>query len=58
LKVAISEAIYFVHMDADIFPNPQAYIPERWIEAQQNGIRLDRYLVAFTKGSRKCVGIK
>jgi Cytochrome P450 len=45
-------------MDSTIFPNPESYDPDRWIRAAQEGLRLDRYLVSFSKGSRMCVGIK
>lgn len=45
-------------MDPTIFPEPEEFIPERWLKAQESGHRLDRYLVAFTKGSRSCLGIK
>jgi cytochrome P450 len=41
-------------MNESIFPNPKAFIPERWIENPS----LDRYLVSFSKGSRACLGIK
>ncbi|KAJ4504170.1 hypothetical protein HRR75_007793 [Exophiala dermatitidis] len=54
----VSESNYFVHMDKTIFPNPAEYDPGRWLRAAEAGIRLDRYLVSFTKGSRMCVGIK
>jgi len=52
-----SESNFFVHMDPTIFPEPEEFIPERWLKAQESGHRLDRYLVAFTKGSRSCLGI-
>jgi hypothetical protein len=45
-------------MDSAIFPNPESYDPDRWIRAAQEGVRLDRYFVSFSKGSRMCVGIK
>jgi cytochrome P450 len=41
-------------MDETIFPNPRAFIPERWI----NDSKLERYFVGFGKGSRSCLGIK
>ncbi|OKL60424.1 hypothetical protein UA08_03974 [Talaromyces atroroseus] len=53
----VSESVYFVHQDPKIFPEPKKFRPERWIEAQQNGLRLDRYMVCFSKGSRSCLGI-
>ncbi|KAL4862989.1 hypothetical protein BDV12DRAFT_206853 [Aspergillus spectabilis] len=44
-------------MHPEIFPNPEAFDPERWIRAAAQGTRLDRYLVNFGKGSRICVGL-
>ena len=41
-------------MNETIFPNPKAFIPERWIDAPH----LDRYFVPFGKGTRQCLGVK
>jgi cytochrome P450 len=41
-------------MDPEIFPEPETFNPDRWMQ----GERLDRYLTSFSKGSRGCVGIK
>lgn len=54
----VSETIPFVSLNSGIFPEPEKYRPERWIEAEKEGKRLDRFLVSFCKGSRACVGIK
>lgn len=53
----ISVMNYIVHTDEKIFPNPLEWRPERWIEAEQKGIKLDKYLVSFGKGTRQCIGI-
>jgi cytochrome P450 len=45
-------------MDPKIFPNPEMFRPERWIEAAEKAQNLGRYIVSFSKGSRQCVGIK
>ncbi|KAJ9197384.1 hypothetical protein DTO164E3_5817 [Paecilomyces variotii] len=50
-SIAMSSVL--IHRDANIFPEPEKFRPERWLENP----RLDRYLVAFSKGSRQCVGI-
>jgi cytochrome P450 len=42
-----------VHHDESIFPDSKEFRPERWIEDP----RLDRYLIAFSKGSRQCLGM-
>ncbi|KAJ9243589.1 hypothetical protein DTO169E5_2504 [Paecilomyces variotii] len=53
----VSESVYFIHQDPSIFPDPEEFIPERWLEQKKNGVRLERYLVPFSKGSRSCLGI-
>ncbi|KAJ5668037.1 uncharacterized protein N7477_006607 [Penicillium maclennaniae] len=53
----VSRSIYFVHMDPDVFPEPNTFNPDRWLESSQKGERLDRFLVPFTKGSRICLGM-
>ena len=53
----VSQMNYVVNNDPKIFPNPFEYHPERWLEAEDKGFRLDRYMVSFGKGSRSCVGI-
>lgn len=42
-----------MHYDPSIFPSPTIFRPERWIENP----RLDKYLVAFSRGSRQCIGM-
>ncbi|KIV81137.1 hypothetical protein PV11_08581 [Exophiala sideris] len=42
-----------VHLNPDIFPDPLAFNPDRWIREPQ----LSRYLCSFAKGSRQCLGI-
>jgi hypothetical protein len=42
-----------IHHNETIFPDAKVFRPDRWIEHP----RLDRYLVAFSKGSRQCLGM-
>ncbi|ESK94930.1 benzoate 4-monooxygenase cytochrome p450 [Moniliophthora roreri MCA 2997] len=44
-----------IHFNPDIFPDPQAFRPERWL--QEDGQQLDKYLMSFGRGPRSCVGI-
>ncbi|KAL3420294.1 benzoate 4-monooxygenase cytochrome p450 [Phlyctema vagabunda] len=53
----ISMSYYFIHLNESIFPSPKKFMPERWIDATAKGVRLDRFLVPFSKGSRNCVGL-
>lgn len=41
-------------MNEDIYPHPEKFKPERWIDNPG----LDRYFVPFGRGSRMCLGIK
>lgn len=58
LQTPISQSNYFVHMDSTLFPEPEKFDPERWVRAAENGEYLSRFIVAFTKGSRQCLGMK
>jgi cytochrome P450 len=51
----VSQTCYFVLMNPHIFPEPETFRPERWLD--NGGKRLERYLVSFGKGSRQCLGI-
>ncbi|KAM5439973.1 hypothetical protein McanCB56680_003229 [Microsporum canis] len=53
----VSQSSYFVHTDPTIFPDPEKFDPERWIQATEKGERLSRYTVSFTKGNRNCQGL-
>ncbi|KAK4499586.1 hypothetical protein PRZ48_010104 [Zasmidium cellare] len=52
----MSMTLQDVLFDPEIFPEPHTFDPDRWIRAAEEGKRLDRYLVSFSKGSRMCVG--
>ncbi|RDW57462.1 hypothetical protein BP6252_13800 [Coleophoma cylindrospora] len=41
-----------IHYDEKVFPDARAFKPERWVEDP----KLNRFLVAFSKGSRACLG--
>ena len=45
-----------MHDNHEIFPNPREFEPGRWL--QPNSRHLQKYLVPFSKGSRKCLGMK
>lgn len=51
----ISMSAYFVHRDVRYFPEPDKFRPERWVNPSDR-MRLERYLVPFSKGSRICLG--
>ncbi|KAL8780684.1 MAG: hypothetical protein Q9194_000787 [Teloschistes cf. exilis] len=53
VQTPVSIAIRTVHDNPKLFPEPEKFIPERWIETED----LDHWLVVFGKGSRSCIGL-
>jgi cytochrome P450 len=51
----VSMSALFVHNSAEIFRDPEAYDPDRWLAKDSKS--LDQWLVAFSKGPRSCLGI-
>jgi cytochrome P450 len=45
-----------VHYNEEIFPDSGTFMPERWLRPDSK--ELEKYLVAFSKGPRQCLGIK
>ncbi|KAI0973455.1 cytochrome P450 [Xylaria arbuscula] len=54
---AISMTLREISFDPEIFPSPMSFRPERWLPSNPNLDRYNRYLVAFGRGSRMCLGI-
>ncbi|EXK33568.1 cytochrome P450 oxidoreductase [Fusarium oxysporum f. sp. lycopersici 4287] len=54
---AIGMSAAIAHHDESVFPDSYAFVPERWIDGD-NKIRkdLERSMIAFSKGSRGCLG--
>lgn len=50
----VSMTSVHVHDDERIFPNHRTFDPDRWLPLQTNGVRLQKYLVSFGKGTRQC----
>lgn len=46
----VSQMNWVVNNDPNIFPQPLEFRPDRWIEAERAGIRLDRYMVSCSFG--------
>lgn len=46
-----------MHHDESIFPDSYTFKPERWVDPAERK-RLEKYLVAFSKGSRQCIGMQ
>jgi cytochrome P450 len=56
---AIGMSTVVTHHNEREFPDSYAFIPERWLD--ENNVRrkdVDRAMLAFSKGSRSCLGMK
>ncbi|KAK7185562.1 hypothetical protein DPSP01_010758 [Paraphaeosphaeria sporulosa] len=54
-RTPVAMTIPLTHLDESIFPDALTFEPHRWLGG--NTAHLDKYLVAFSKGSRACVGM-
>lgn len=51
----VGMSAFFVHQAPTIFKDPETFDPYRWIGEKSSG--LEKWLVAFSKGSRSCLGM-
>lgn len=59
--VPVGMSIMAMHMDVDVFPQPQTFLPERWADAAvgEDGLqRLEKHFAPFSRGTRICVGMQ
>lgn len=47
----------FTNYNAEIFPEPRRFNPDRWLQGEEERKKLERYMVSFSKGSRRCIGV-
>lgn len=53
LRLSLGMSNPLLSLSPFIFSDPETFDPTRWLDNPQ----LDRFLVAFTKGPRRCVGL-
>lgn len=55
--VRVSAQAYTLHRNADVFPEPEVWKPERWLNAsEEKKAEMGRWFWAFGSGGRMCVG--
>lgn len=48
----------FLQIDPEVYPNPHAFMPERWMNLDEpQRQRLEHNLVPYSKGTRGCAGL-
>jgi cytochrome P450 len=52
--ISVSMSAHVIHRNESIFQNADQYVPERWLG--ENGKALQPYFLAFSAGSRGCIG--
>lgn len=56
---SVSISIPDMHNNADIFPEPRAFIPDRWLESSPSQLaRMEKAWFPFGRGARQCVGLE
>jgi cytochrome P450 len=50
----VSVPAYLAHRDPSIFPDPEKYMPERWITEESRTVQ--KYFIPFSTGARGCIG--
>jgi benzoate 4-monooxygenase len=56
-NVGVSVPAYIAHRDQDIFPDPEAFLPERWIDNNAKDIvKMREAFIPFSAGGRACIG--
>ncbi|KAI7227517.1 cytochrome protein [Hortaea werneckii] len=53
-NTTVSMSAYVAHRDPSIFPEPESFVPDRWLGEQ--GKELGPYNITFTAGARRCIG--
>ncbi|KAL8889763.1 MAG: hypothetical protein Q9215_003005 [Flavoplaca cf. flavocitrina] len=56
--VPIGMTTIFMHDDESIFLDHKTFCPERWLGKRKDGVRLEKYLTSFGRGTRQCLGAK
>lgn len=55
--VVVSSNAYTLHRNADVFPQPDQWIPERWLDERPGKKdEMRRWFWAFSSGGRMCIG--
>jgi cytochrome P450 len=53
----VSASVYSLHIDPGVFPEPEEWCPERWMEATtENRREMMKWFWVFGSGGRMCIG--
>lgn len=57
MKTIISTTQNDINFSPDIFPEPESFVPERWLDKEEFK-RLSKYMNPFGRGTRSCIGLE
>jgi cytochrome P450 len=49
---------YTLHRNADVFPDPLVFNPERWLGNSKDVAEMKKWFWAFSSGGRMCIGMQ
>ncbi|KAK5232017.1 hypothetical protein LTR47_006858 [Exophiala xenobiotica] len=55
-ETTVSIPTWGMHHDPDVFEKPFEFLPERWLDGGESASNCQRNMLAFSAGSRQCVG--
>ncbi|KAF2642621.1 cytochrome P450 [Massarina eburnea CBS 473.64] len=53
----VSVSPYTLHRNADVFPQPLEFKPERWLGELGDVVEMKKWFWAFSSGGRMCIGL-
>ena len=56
LQTIVSMQCYTTHQDPTAFPNPESFLPERWMAPEGPTAEMKLLFMPFSKGTRACLG--
>lgn len=54
--ITVSVPAYVAHRDPTLFPKPESYIPERWLDGSEATKDMRAAFIPFNTGARACIG--
>ena len=57
-QTLVASAAHLYHRDPNVFPDPESFRPERWLVGDQELSEMEKNMMPFSRGSRKCPGQK
>ena len=57
-QTTVSMTFVKAGLDPTVFPEPQEFVPDRWLAAEESVAKAKSYLLPFGKGQRICLGMQ